>query len=266
MKTFFNFIHRQTAQVTTSPSENFLLDYDWLETQSSALSCRYRTAHPYPHIVIENFLRPPLIQALLNQYPHDKQNAEWQEGTYKQVGSEQYVQKSKRHLADLMAMPKIYRELIWELHSNYFLKWLSELTGIRHLIPDPGLFGAGIHEISRGGLLKVHSDFATHRHYGLDRRLNFLLYLNEPWEDAWGGHLELWDNELAGPPVKVAPRANTCVIFSTTGTSWHGHPHPLECPPTVTRKSLALYYYTNGRPEGEAEPGTATHWRDVPKV
>jgi hypothetical protein len=40
-------------------------------------------------------------------------------------------------------------------------------------------------------------------------------------------------------------------MFSTTSTSYHGHPNPLTCPPDRTRKSLALYYYTNGRPEEE---------------
>ena len=31
----------------------------------------------------------------------------------------------------------------------------------------------------------------------------------------------------------------------------HGHPEPLTCPEGWTRKSLALYYYTNGRPAEE---------------
>jgi hypothetical protein len=41
------------------------------------------------------------------------------------------------------------------------------------------------------------------------------------------------------------------VIFSTTDTSFHGHPHPLASPPGTTRKSISLYYYTAGRPESE---------------
>ena len=50
---------------------------------------------------------------------------------------------------------------------------------------------------------------------------------------------------------KFLPVFNRCVVFSTTEDSYHGHPHPLTCPPDRTRKSLALYYYTNGRPEEE---------------
>jgi hypothetical protein len=40
-------------------------------------------------------------------------------------------------------------------------------------------------------------------------------------------------------------------IFSTTDKSYHGHPDPLQCPEGMSRKSLALYYYSNGRPDDE---------------
>jgi hypothetical protein len=48
-------------------------------------------------------------------------------------------------------------------------------------------------------------------------------------------------------------------LFSTTSESYHGHPNPLTCPPDRTRKSLALYYYTNGRPEEEIKTGIEEH-------
>ena len=51
--------------------------------------------------------------------------------------------------------------------------------------------------------------------------------------------------------MKVAPLFNRCVIFSTTAYSYHGHPDPLLCPEGTTRKSMALYYFTNGRPAEE---------------
>jgi hypothetical protein len=44
-------------------------------------------------------------------------------------------------------------------------------------------------------------------------------------------------------------------MFSTTDYSYHGHPDPLSCPPDRSRRSLALYYYTNGRPAEEVEQG-----------
>ena len=50
---------------------------------------------------------------------------------------------------------------------------------------------------------------------------------------------------------RILPIFNRTVVFSTSDTSYHGHPHPLTSPPGVTRKSVSLYYYTAGRPADE---------------
>src|SRR5436305_5561679 len=52
---------------------------------------------------------------------------------------------------------------------------------------------------------------------------------------------------------RVMPYFNRCVVFSTTSTSFHGHPEPLACPEDRTRKSMALYYYSKERPPGESD-------------
>jgi hypothetical protein len=48
-------------------------------------------------------------------------------------------------------------------------------------------------------------------------------------------------------------------MFSTTDFSYHGHPDKLTCPEDRSRKSLALYYYTNGRPAHEVNEGLEDH-------
>jgi len=80
---------------------------------------------------------------------------------------------------------------------------------------------------------------------GVFRRLNVILYLNENWQESYGGAFELWDKDRIEAKKQVYPLFNRLVIFSTTSSSYHGHPHPLTCPENVTRKSLALYYYTS---------------------
>jgi len=50
---------------------------------------------------------------------------------------------------------------------------------------------------------------------------------------------------------KISPNFNKIVIFNTTDFTFHGVPDPLECPAHVSRKSLALYYFSNGRPKEE---------------
>ena len=85
----------------------------------------------------------------------------------------------------------------------------------------------------------------------LDRRLNVLIYLNKDWEESYGGHLQLWDKDMKYCKKKYLPNFNSMVIFGTTDFSNHGHPDPLTCPNNTSRKSLATYYYSDGRPKEE---------------
>ena len=82
--------------------------------------------------------------------------------------------------------------------------------------------------------------------------------MNKDWKEEYGGHFELWDRKMTTAVKKVLPVFNRCAIFSTTSTSYHGHPHPLTCPPDRTRKSIATYYYSNGRPEEEKTDSHST--------
>jgi Rps23 Pro-64 3,4-dihydroxylase Tpa1-like proline 4-hydroxylase len=138
------------------------------------------------------------------------------------------------------------------------LGFLQELTGIEGLIPDPYFIGGGLHQIMPGGFLEVHADFNRHTKLKLDRRLNVLLYLNHDWKEEYGGHFELWNKDMSAMVHKILPLFNRMAMFSTTSTSFHGNPTPVACPPGGSRKSIAVYYYTNGRPEEERNEGHDT--------
>ena len=83
-------------------------------------------------------------------------------------------------------IPTKINSFIEYLNSYLFLNFLQNLSGIKEkLVPDPYLFGGGLHEIRRGGFLKIHSDFNVHPQLNLNRRLNLLLYLNKNWKEDW---------------------------------------------------------------------------------
>nr|WP_246408527.1 2OG-Fe(II) oxygenase [Parvularcula dongshanensis] len=105
--------------------------------------------------------------------------------------------------------------------------------------------GGGFHEIGRGGHLSVHADFNHHKLMDVERRVNVLIYLNDDWKDEYGGQLELWNEDMTEKVKSVVPLANRCVMFTTTGDSYHGNPNPITHPEGRTRKSIALYYYTS---------------------
>ena len=89
----------------------------------------------------------------------------------------------------------------------------------------------------------------------LDRRLNILIYLNKNWSENNGGQLELWDREMQKCVKNIIPIFNRMVVFSTTDFSYHGNPNKVKVESNLSRKSIALYYYSNGRPSSERELG-----------
>ena len=141
--------------------------------------------------------------------------------------------------------------------------YLEKITGIRSLIADHDLGSGGVHRSSRGGFLNIHADFTVHPYKkNWHRRVNLLVYLNEKWEDNWGGKLELWDKKMNNCVKKISPIFNRCVIFNTDYDSFHGHPEPMTCPDNIYRKSIALYYYTEAKNDVKT---IATNYKARPK-
>eukprot|EP01034_Spumella_vulgaris_P023436 gene23436-29654_t len=137
------------------------------------------------------------------------------------------------------------------LKSAPFTSFLSDMTGIKDLIPDPEYRGSGIHQTLPGGFLGIHADFNRYVKFDLHRRVNVFVFLNPNWNDTYGGHLELWSRDLKTCGAKISPDHGRLVVFSSTDFSYHGQPHPLTCPSDRSRRSLALYYYTKTRPTAE---------------
>lgn len=214
--------------------------HDGLEAWRS----KYRTAEPFPHIVIDNLFDHRLLEVLEDEFPAPGGQKSWLKfrhpNEWRKNATEQDVQ-----------IPFFTRHFLYALNSRQFLQWLEELTGIASLIPDTEFVGGGLHSVLPGGSLEIHADFNRHLRNGLDRRLNLLIYLNRDWPEHYGGHLELWDREMKECVRRMLPIFNRTVIFSTTDFSYHGHPEPVACPNNRFRKSIALYYYSNGRPEEE---------------
>jgi hypothetical protein len=75
--------------------------------------------------------------------------------------------------------------------------------------------------------------------------------LNKRWSKKYGGELELWNKKMNKCVKKVLPSFNTMVIFSTNDFTNHGHPNQLKCPKLYSRKSIATYYFSKGRPGQE---------------
>jgi len=200
----------------------------------------YRDAQPFPHAVIDGFLRPEIAAELAATFPAPSADCWYR-----------YANPLERKLA--CNVPGKVPSQIWEtltmFNSVKCRQLFCDLTGIGGLEADHDFHGGGMHCIESGGKLDVHVDYSIHPHLGLERRLNLILYLNPIWDQNWGGELQLWDRDMKGCVQKIAPLFNRAVIFDTGEGSFHGHPDALRCPEGQTRKSLAVYYLTDPRPE-----------------
>lgn len=211
-----------------------------------ALADSWKSAAPFPFVVIDDFLPTADIEALLEAFPDPKKTG-WDDKAY-------LHQQNK--LTRTKDFPEPIDEFFALTASEPFRDFLSDVTGIPKLLDDPDLVGGGCHQILRNGFLDVHVDFNFHPTKKIHRRLNLLLYLNKGWQEEWGGCLELWDMAGKQKVHEVYPLFNRAMLFETSEVSYHGHPTPLNCPPDVARKSLAVYYYTE---EADKERTTVEH-------
>ncbi len=219
--------------------------------QTATYAQLFQQAKPFQHVQIDEFLMPDWCQSLAAEFPSfDPQLAINENG---QVGGKAVHQ-------DISQLGPAYQQLHHLFQSNEFTSWVSQLTGIPNLLFDPHYFGGGTHENLSGQALDPHVDFTHHpitNHY---RRLNLILYLNQRWEPSWGGQIELHQNPRLKPDqdqvVSIAPLFNRMVVFATHHHSWHGFPviNIPEEQPEISRKSIALYYYTKEQPAGFEQP------------
>jgi Rps23 Pro-64 3,4-dihydroxylase Tpa1-like proline 4-hydroxylase len=236
----------------------FYFDKDALLALAHTHKDTYHTNVPFQHVVIDNFLPPQILEHVLAEFPHPDSEI-WQ-----QRFNNPDTQLLKLACEDETRMPDFTRHVLAQFNSAAMSEFVEILSGIKGIIPDPHYRGGGLHQTLRGGNLGIHLDFNRYKRLSLNRRVNILLYLNKDWKEEYGGYLELWDKDMAHCVSKVAPLFNRMVMFSTTGNSYHGHPDPLTCPLAMTRKSLALYYYTTEVGDGETETPHTTLFQKRP--
>jgi len=216
----------------------------------------YKDDYPYHHIIIDNFLKEECLQQILTAVSNldtKRANSKF----IKNNGLENNKFAFTSNLGDLLN--DIFKELV----SEEFIDHVEKLTGIKDIIKnDTSLLGAGIHRITSGGYLGLHTDFNTvlnKTHGKIDRRINILIYLNKDWLDEYNGHLLLCDKNNKKIVHKIAPILNRCVIFNTTSSSVHGHPFVLQTGIDKYRESIAVYYYTKNTNETSDFEGNKKH-------
>lgn len=207
------------------------------------MRAQYLAAKPFPHVVFDNLIDPGLLDQVVAQMPS--------------MVEKNWVHEDDEHLEKFNLRSAVELrgagfDLAAMVHSANFLYFLSELTGIQHLLPDPYLQGSGYHVVPRGGHFDIHTDRNVAYATGLTRRLAMIIYLNKEWKHEYGGQLELWNSDASQCEAVIEPEFNKTVIFQVADPNYHGLPNTVACPPGRSRNSFAVYYHTVGM-EGQRD-------------
>lgn len=208
---------------------------------------KFASAKPYKHLVFDELFSETLLEQIAEEFKSRRR--------IDMVTHNNGLEKKKIGTRPNPALGPAAQNYFNAIHSGSFVDFLSDITGIEGLLPDPGLVNGGLHEIPQGGAFAPHVDFAKHPVTRLDNRLVFITYLNRGWHPSYGGGLELWDGTTKTCVETVYPIFGRSVLLYHSSRSWHGHPVPVNTPDGSTRKSVAAYYYSNGRND---EAGTSS--------
>jgi len=217
----------------------------------------FAQAKPFRHVVIDDFLEDAFARSLLAEFPAFKKGNNV--GDDGRPGGKSTVER-------LRALGRSYARLDSAIQEADFLNFIGEVTSVENLLYDPFYLGGGTHDNRNGQLLQAHIDFNYHPSERWHRRLNLIVYLNPDWDEKWGGNIEFYRDPYQDvePAVRISPTFNRCVIFETTEKSWHGF-DPIALPSErigLSRKSIALYFYTKSRPAEETAGKHSTHYVD----
>jgi len=220
----------------------------------------YQSAIPFPHIVLDNFIKN---QSIIRTIAEEYRNYDYWGCDNSKYSQNNQIKKyfNPWDSESMNRMPPITKFMIDYLNSREIISFVEQISGIQNLEPDLSLVGAGMHRIDKGGKLSIHIDSNKHAEKQLYRRINLLLYLNENWMHEWGGNLELWNENPFEMVKNISPIFNRSVIFTTQSKSYHGHPKPLMCPENRSRYSIAVYYYSKDYPENEKTNCSSAIWK-----
>jgi len=198
---FFNMLPKQQPQFPVEEVST-RLDIDKL-TQAKL------NDFPYPHLVIQDFIRPEWKDRLLRAYPDIR------------VGGS----------LPLSAVP----------HSAEFDQFIAELNGpaFRQAIEKkfslslkgrPTMFTVRGQCRAKDG--KTHTDSES-------KIITVLLYMNPPWQGGGGRLRILRSSNVNDFTTEVPPEIGTLLVFKRSDHSWHGH-LPFEGP----RKVIQMNWVT----------------------
>lgn len=202
------------------------------------LNRKFKESSPVPWLVVPEFLNPEMVISMKGELDYEYRNNYDSHKLFTRAGSHMF------EILDNHKYDYAYK-LISEVHSKPFIDFLESITGVRGLICDPSLVGAGYMRCGKGDSLKIHTDFNWNDQLYLHRVLSVIFYLNPECDESWNGDLQLWDKERKNKEVSIFPSNGNMLIWQYDKLGYHGHPNPLDCPEGYFRDGFRFFFYVS---------------------
>lgn len=187
------------------------------------------------HFVLDDLLPVDIAEAIYNAFPKNGNG----------FHNRETFREKKRTSAELSNYDPILSSITYAIQNKIIVDKIANLTGIKHLVPDPKLYAGGLSMMFKDDFLNPHIDNSHDSERNKFRRLNVLYYVSPNWVVENGGNLELWDDACLVPKTLTAA-FNRLVVMETNKTSWHSVSPVLVDNP---RCCVSNYFFSNESPD-----------------
>jgi len=138
---------------------------------------------------------------------------------------EMVLKKSLREDKYVAAQMNLYNplleEIIYAFQDEKVVAIVSEICGIKNIVPDENLYAGGISAMGHKQFLNPHLDNSHDKDRQMWRVLNLLYYVTPDWQESYGGNLELWPDGLKDEQITIHSKFNRLAVMATHNKSLH---------------------------------------------
>lgn len=208
-----------------------------IQNEKARSSAEYKIPGRIPSFWVDNLLEEDLALEIYRQFPPPEK-----------MRLRDTMREQKYVAAQMNLYPSLLEEAIYAFQDPRIVNLVSEITGMKGLLPDEKLYAGGISVMTQGNFLNPHLDNS----HDLDRKnyrvLNLLYYVTPDWREEYGGNLELWDQSPRKPGRTIVSKFNRLVVMATGKDSWHSVSRVQHA---GSRCCISNYYFSPYSPEKE---------------
>jgi Rps23 Pro-64 3,4-dihydroxylase Tpa1-like proline 4-hydroxylase len=131
------------------------------------------------------------------------------------------IREDKYVAAQMNLYNPLLEEIIYAFQNLGVVELVSEICGIKNIVPDENLYAGGISAMGHKQFLNPHLDNSHDKDRQMWRVLNLLYYVTPDWQESYGGNLELWPDGLKGKQITIHSKFNRLAVMATHNKSLH---------------------------------------------